>query len=196
MQVQTIEIGEIIHGKKVSVKAILTQLKHHRIKNGSIMTDGVIGDSTGSVKCVWFSKTALNDLIVGNEYVFEGYLENKYGRIALQKPTYRLTKENQQDYTPEPLAKSYASPYATKKGGWGDIDLSGVFWILLIIGVIGYFIFSNAQDKQLQESGVSCSDVTSIDRNWNNDVLCTKPDGSTFYTNYSGGGKYDTNFSR
>lgn len=192
----TIEIGEIINGKKVNVKAILIQLRHRRIKNGSLMTEGVIGDSSGSVKCVWFSKAELKDLIIGNEYVFEGYLENKYGRIALQKPSYRLTKVNQQAYTPPPLAQPYVRPYTTGKDWWSDIDLGGVFWFLLIVGVIGYCLCSNIHDNELQESGASCKDVTSIDHNWNNDVLCTKPDGSTFYTNYSGGHKYDSSFSR
>ncbi len=32
----------------------------------------------------------------------------------------------------------------------------------------------------------SCEDVTSYDRNWNNDMLCTRPNGTTFYTNYEG----------
>lgn len=189
------EIGEILHGKKVTVKATLTQLRHHRIKNGSIMTDGVIGDSSGSVKCVWFTKSPISDLKIGNEYLFEGYLENKYGRLALQKPTYKLTKENQQAYVPAPLPQPQVRPYSTSKGWWSDIDLGGVFWILFIIGLIAWFVFSSVQDGKKKESGVSCRDVTSIDYNWDNDVLCTRPDGSTFYTDYSGGHKYDDNFS-
>ena len=36
----------------------------------------------------------------------------------------------------------------------------------------------------------TCRDVTSIDYNWYNDVLCTRPDGSTFYTNYEGARQY------
>ena len=41
---------------------------------------------------------------------------------------------------------------------------------------------------------VTCKDVTSYDYNWNNDVLCTNPDGSMFYTNYAGADKYGYNF--
>jgi len=33
-----------------------------------------------------------------------------------------------------------------------------------------------------------CIDVTSYDYNWNNDVLCTNPDGSQYYTSYEGAG--------
>ena len=32
----------------------------------------------------------------------------------------------------------------------------------------------------------SCVDVTSYDYNWGNDVLCTRPDGTSFYTSYDG----------
>lgn len=43
-------------------------------------------------------------------------------------------------------------------------------------------------------SRVTCVDVTSYDYNWNNDILCTNPDGSTFYTSYAGADKYGYNF--
>ena len=32
----------------------------------------------------------------------------------------------------------------------------------------------------------TCEDVTSYDHDWNNDMLCTRTDGSTFYTDYAG----------
>lgn len=41
---------------------------------------------------------------------------------------------------------------------------------------------------------VTCEDVTTYDHNWNNDVVCTNPDGSQFYTDYAGGNKYGYNF--
>lgn len=51
------------------------------------------------------------------------------------------------------------------------------------------------QDSSATTSGkVTCEDVTSYDYNWNNDVKCTNPDGSTFYTNYAGGRKYGYDF--
>jgi hypothetical protein len=36
---------------------------------------------------------------------------------------------------------------------------------------------------------MSCDDVTSYDRNWDNDMLCTRSDSSTFYTDYAGARK-------
>lgn len=37
----------------------------------------------------------------------------------------------------------------------------------------------------------SCRDVTSYDYNWDNDMLCTRPNGSTFYTDYAGAEAYE-----
>jgi hypothetical protein len=37
----------------------------------------------------------------------------------------------------------------------------------------------------------SCKDVTSYDYNWDNDMLCTRPDGTTFYTDYAGARAYE-----
>lgn len=34
--------------------------------------------------------------------------------------------------------------------------------------------------------GAHCQDVTSIDYDWQNDMRCTRPDGSQFYTDYEG----------
>jgi hypothetical protein len=194
MNSDILEIGEIIHGKKVKVQATVTSLKHHRIKNGNVMTDAIIGDESGSVKCVWFSKDTLTDLKIGDEYLFEGYLENKYGRLALQKPTYKLVQENQQAYKPAQLPQPIVRPYSTKTNWWDNIEFGGVVWTLIILGVTVYFVFNHFQNQKLRSSGVTCKDVTSIDYNWNNDVLCTRPDGATFYTDYAGGNKYGYSF--
>lgn len=43
-------------------------------------------------------------------------------------------------------------------------------------------------DAPPQTRRTTCVDVTSYDYNWNNDVLCTNPDGSTYYTSYAGAG--------
>lgn len=42
----------------------------------------------------------------------------------------------------------------------------------------------------------TCEDVTTYDQNWQNDVLCTQPDGATFYTDYAGGREADSTFER
>jgi len=38
-----------------------------------------------------------------------------------------------------------------------------------------------------------CIDVTSYDYNWKNDMLCTRPDGSRFYTDYAGARYFESN---
>lgn len=35
-----------------------------------------------------------------------------------------------------------------------------------------------------------CADVTSYDENWDNDMLCTREDGSQFYTSYDGANRF------
>ena len=39
-------------------------------------------------------------------------------------------------------------------------------------------------------SGRRCVDVTSYDYNWDNDMLCTRPDGTQFHTDYDGANAY------
>lgn len=39
-------------------------------------------------------------------------------------------------------------------------------------------------------TGRRCVDVTSYDYNWDNDMLCTRPDGTQFYTDYDGANTY------
>lgn len=39
-----------------------------------------------------------------------------------------------------------------------------------------------------------CYDVTSVDRNWGNDMLCINLDGSRFYTDYAGSEEFMNRF--
>lgn len=43
---------------------------------------------------------------------------------------------------------------------------------------------------QTEKTSTTCVDVTSYDYNWDNDMLCTRPDGSKFYTDYAGASRY------
>jgi hypothetical protein len=163
------------------------------------MTEAVVGDATGSLRCVWFSKNVLENLNTGNEYIFEGYLENKYGRLALQKPTYTLTKENQREYKPVQPLQSAPRTYPLKRSLMSADDavglIIGIVFVAFILYGVASWIQTTIHNRQVRaEGGVTCRDVTSIDYNWNNDVLCTNLDGSTFYTNYAGGNKYGYSF--
>jgi hypothetical protein len=53
---------------------------------------------------------------------------------------------------------------------------------------------SEVQTPGQAESDSKCTDVTSYDHDWYDDVLCTRPDGSQFYTNYAGGQAADSTF--
>jgi hypothetical protein len=37
----------------------------------------------------------------------------------------------------------------------------------------------------------ACEDVTSFDYNWDNDMKCTRSDGSIFYTDYAGAERFE-----
>lgn len=46
------------------------------------------------------------------------------------------------------------------------------------------------QRLEAQKYSTTCKDVTSYDYNWNNDMLCTRPDGTQFYTSYNDAQSY------
>lgn len=99
-----------------------------------------------------------------------------------------------------------------------------VFWATVIGGVMLYANYSQTQARNARlaapiapctadyrvdpshngipevhcpgaaESGSSCADVTSVDYDWDDDVMCTRPDGTRFYTNYGGGRRADSSF--
>lgn len=48
------------------------------------------------------------------------------------------------------------------------------------------------EESRVQDG--SCVDVTSIDNNWDNDVLCTREDGSQFYTDYDGATRFEADY--
>jgi len=225
---------------RVTVKATITHKYAHRIRNGNLMTDTVIADKTGTAKAVWFSKNPKEDLNVGEEYIFSGLYQLKYGRLALQSPKYETTGE---EHAVEELAESPlvlpARNYPLKKSTWQNWpDWIGtiIVWVIIIGGITAYSIANqhrttpttgNASDTSTaqvtsttsQTRGVAsitlgshggipeispgqaegnskCTDVTSIDYDWNDDVLCTRPNGTQFYTNYAGGRAVDAIFER
>ncbi|NRQ50892.1 hypothetical protein [Aeromicrobium stalagmiti] len=46
------------------------------------------------------------------------------------------------------------------------------------------------QEQSLTPPAGKCADVTSYDDNWDNDVFCTREDGSQFYTSYDGANQF------
>lgn len=77
-----------------------------------------------------------------------------------------------------------------KKSSWDEY--SGIIYFIGIVGVILVVLFwSNitlliAGRGWNSNVGTSCEDVTTYDYDWDNDMFCTREDGSTFYTDYEG----------
>jgi hypothetical protein len=80
---------------------------------------------------------------------------------------------------------------------WGGF-ISFLAFIIFIL-VISFWsnitsvIAGNGWDTQIASS---CKDVTTYDQNWNNDMLCTRSDGSTFYTDYEGARQAEAKFKQ
>lgn len=74
-------------------------------------------------------------------------------------------------------------------------DWSVIAAFVGLAAVVLVFVFWNNISSALSGNGwnpyvaSSCKDVTSYDRNWGNDMLCTRADGSTFYASYEGARK-------
>lgn len=135
---------------KTSIKATITSLFSHRIRNGSFMIEAIVTDDSGSCRCIWFNKSQITSLVKGNEYVFTGNFEYKYGRLAFQKPTFKPTGRQ---IRPEKLThtsfvqqtRSYsAQPRKSKSLSNVVQSITGiVFWFLLIGGGFVYAHFHN-----------------------------------------------------
>lgn len=66
----------------------------------------------------------------------------------------------------------------------------GLIISCVIIFLIGSSVYSWLRPPKKVDRGTTCIDVTSYDNDWSNDMKCTKPDGTVFYTDYSGAEKY------
>jgi hypothetical protein len=99
--------------------------------------------------------------------------------------------------------------YWTKKASltrwqhFRDGSLIFVIWgggaLIVVAALIAFHLRESGDRSQVTNirsttthyAGTHCVDVTSYDYNWNNDMFCTRPDGSTFYTSYVGAAQYD-----
>lgn len=68
-------------------------------------------------------------------------------------------------------------------GAIGFVGFIGIVLVIAFWNNIASVVAGNGWDTNIASS---CKDVTSYDHNWNNDMLCTRPDGGTFYTSYEG----------
>ena len=84
-------------------------------------------------------------------------------------------------------------------------DVLIVWLVMAVLAIGGFAVWQYNKIKYLESKGIfgtgtsmllktTCVDVTSYDYNWDNDVKCTRPDGSVFYTDYSGADQYGYDF--
>lgn len=79
---------------------------------------------------------------------------------------------------------------AGEQGGKSHDDGTVVVTTCNNYGTMSNKVYSDPYDAWAAENKTNCKDVTSYDYNWNNDMLCTRPDGTQFYTSYNDAQSY------
>jgi len=64
--------------------------------------------------------------------------------------------------------------------------------VSLVVIILGCVVALAGCGSQPGARG-TCEDVTSYDYNWDNDMKCTRSDGSVFYTDYDGAARFESN---
>lgn len=183
------KIKDVDDARPHVIRARVTKMTSKKITNGNTMTEATIADDTGSMQALWFSKSKLIKLKLNEEYVFTGARKAQYGRLSLFQPKFKNPHEYD-EYRKglEDHRKAHESRIAESNRNF----TIGVVTVLLI----GALLLGVHLTPESRRNGSACVDVTSIDQNWGNDVRCITPEGDTFYTDYSGGEKYDSSFRR
>jgi len=63
----------------------------------------------------------------------------------------------------------------------------------LYLVLVAFLLFTLVIFFGCSSQSPKCIDVTSYDYNWENDMRCTRSDGSTFYTDYAGAREFEKN---
>lgn len=152
-----------------------------------IVTEGLQG-----IKEITYSQKKLFGLTLSKDIV---------NTKTVKEPTSEVVKSGIIQITQEKQTESVPFESSTQQGGSGltKVTQQGaagtrtiIYEVQMLRGKeISRKLVSNSITKQpisqITTIGkTSCIDVTSYDYNWNNDMLCTRPDGSKFYTNYAG----------
>lgn len=97
-------IREIRPGKVV-VKGKISDLSSRRAKKRNLsITEGVVRDSTGAIRVVWFNQSyRLRQFAPDKEYYFTGVYELKNGRFQLTSPSAALASEVEMTGGPSPV---------------------------------------------------------------------------------------------
>lgn len=91
------KITEIKNAKpceQISVKGVLLDVKTKRSKRGTLVTEAIVADGSGSVKAVWFNQPFIEkNLSLGEEIYLSGKIEWDFGQIGFVSPAYEKAKE-------------------------------------------------------------------------------------------------------
>lgn len=79
---------------KVSIKAVIKQVRGRYVRGGLHITEAVASDASGSVKIVWFNQPYRAAAIKTNsEYYIAGLFELRGGRLSITNPATELVSE-------------------------------------------------------------------------------------------------------
>ncbi|MFH1866868.1 MAG: ATP-dependent DNA helicase RecG [Patescibacteria group bacterium] len=94
---KVVPIKDIRLGEKVTIRAKLQLTKSRRSwKRHLFITEALVSDGTGSLKCVWFNQPYLaQTLVAGQELFLSGVLQQSAYGLQLEHPTFELVTDYQ-----------------------------------------------------------------------------------------------------
>lgn len=123
-------------------------------------------------------------------YVFKGTLNVNLALVKRGAASVWFFEGSRGRYAGQLLAAATAAKQA-KRGVWKACPRTRLD---PTSGIVALAAAPAPPAPEAQESVAgTCEDVTSYDYNWDNDMLCMRPDGSTFYTDYEGAKRFETN---
>lgn len=91
---EVVPIEDIKEGETVNIRAKVQAKPDYTRIRGMAIVKARIGDLTGTIEAVWFNQPYIrNSLAVGQEYIFTGRINKKYGRVQIESPAYEVYSE-------------------------------------------------------------------------------------------------------
>lgn len=87
---QIVPISKVRIGEIVTIRGFISDIVNTKtFKRGTVITEAVVADSSGSTKVIWFNQPFLVETLKkGTEVMLAGKFEWQYGRLGLQSPAY------------------------------------------------------------------------------------------------------------
>ncbi len=91
-----VPISKVRNGEIVTIKGMVRDIVNTKsFKRGTVITEAVIKDSSGSIKAIWFNQAFLVEILKkGTQVMLAGKFERQYGRLGLQSPAYERVSED------------------------------------------------------------------------------------------------------